>query len=34
MPMLPTRLTTISHHIDAEQGMHPEATGEFTSIFK
>lgn len=32
MPMLPTRLTTISHHIDAEQGMHPEATGEFTSI--
>ncbi|MFA7626697.1 MAG: class 1 fructose-bisphosphatase, partial [Candidatus Kapaibacterium sp.] len=26
------KLTTISHHIDAEQNLHPEATGEFTSI--
>lgn len=26
------RLTTINHHIDAEQTLHPEATGEFTSL--
>lgn len=33
MPSLQTsRLTTISHHIDEEQSMHPGATGEFTSI--
>ena len=33
MPNFQTRmLTTISHHIDAEQNLHPEATGEFTSI--
>ena len=33
MPNLMTnRLTTISHHIDAEQNLHPEATGEFTTI--
>lgn len=30
--MLTTKLTTISHHIDAEQNLHPEATGDFTSI--
>lgn len=33
MPTMTTpRLTTISHHIDDEQELHPEATGEFTSI--
>jgi fructose-1,6-bisphosphatase I len=33
MPSLQTtRLTTISHHIDEAQNMHPDATGEFTSI--
>lgn len=33
MPNLQTRrLTTISHHIDAEQNLHPEATGDFTAI--
>ncbi|MBX3044468.1 MAG: class 1 fructose-bisphosphatase [Candidatus Kapabacteria bacterium] len=30
--MQPKKLTTISHHIDAEQNLHPEATGDFTSI--
>ncbi|GAB1369975.1 class 1 fructose-bisphosphatase [Candidatus Kapaibacterium sp.] len=30
--LLTSRLTTISHHIDEEQNLHPEATGEFTSI--
>ncbi len=33
MPTLETsKLTTISHHIGAEQNLHPEATGEFTTI--
>ena len=27
-----SKLTTISHHIDEEQNLHPEATGDFTSI--
>lgn len=30
--LLISRLATISHHIDAEQNLHPEATGEFTAI--
>lgn len=30
--MQPKKLTTISHHIDAEQNLHPEATGDFTAI--
>lgn len=33
MPTLETsKLTTISHHIGVEQNLHPEATGEFTTI--
>lgn len=32
MPQLPERLTTIAHHIDAEEHLHPQATGDFTAL--
>lgn len=32
MPDFLQKLTTISHHIDAEEHLHPQATGEFTTL--
>ena len=33
MPQLNvSKITTISHHIDAEQALHPKATGDFTGL--